>query len=185
MGITSQRSTKTERHRYILSYKMPHLSYLLLTCLGLTIAAPRGPGQDRQQGVHCRTEYITVWDTEYEERETQECVTKWVPERKTVSERRCEPTSREVCEKVHKKRCRTVWKESCEEEYRTEYVTVYETECTTTNSKECEYMWEGKGENMKWVIIPGTCEIQPQGCAQAEEDAGAPGGVPGGGGGEV
>merc|ERR1711902_347580 len=23
------------------------------------------------------------------------------------------------------------------------------------------YTWEGEGENMKWVIIPGTCEIQP------------------------
>merc|ERR1711971_478514 len=145
MGITSQRSTKTERHRYILFYKMPHLSYLLLTCLGLTTAAPRGTGQDRQQGVHCRTEYITVWDTEYEERETEECITKWVPECKTVTKRKCEPTTRTVCEK----------------EYRTEYVTVTETECTTKNSKDCKYTWEGKGDNMKWVIIPGSCEIQP------------------------
>ena len=75
---------------------MPHLSYLLLTCLGLTTAAPRGTDQDRQHGVHCRTEYITVWDTEYEERETEECITKWVPECKTVTERKCETTTRNV-----------------------------------------------------------------------------------------
>merc|ERR1739838_1145764 len=158
MGITSQRSTRTERHTYILSYKMPHLSYLLLTCLDLTTAAPRGTGQDRQHGVHCRTEYITVWDTEYEERETQECVTKWVPECKTVFERKCEPTTRNMCDKVYEKKCSTVWKNVCEEEYKTEYVTVTETECSTKNSK---YTWEGKGDNMKWVIIPGSCEIQP------------------------
>ena len=72
------------------------LSHLLLACVGLAAAAPRGTVQDRNQGVQCRTGYITVWDTEYEERETQECVTKWVPECKTVSERRCEPTTREV-----------------------------------------------------------------------------------------
>ena len=72
------------------------LPHLLLACVGLAAAAPRGTVQDSHQGVQCRTEYITVWDTEYEERETQECVTKWVPECKTVSERRCRPTTREV-----------------------------------------------------------------------------------------
>ena len=95
-SITSQRSSKTQKPRYSLSFKMPHLSYLLLACLGLAAAAPRGTVQERQQGVHCRTEYITVWDTEYEERETEECVTKWVPECKTVTERKCEPTTRNV-----------------------------------------------------------------------------------------
>merc|ERR1712172_308029 len=144
MGITSQRSSKTQRH--ILSYKMPHLSYLLLACLGLASAAPRGTVQERQQGVHCRTEYITVWDTEYEER---------------VTERKCETTTRNVCDKVYEKKCTTVWKNVCEEEYKTEYVTVTETECSTKNSKDCEYTWEGKGDNMKWVIIPNSCEIQP------------------------
>merc|ERR1711971_897056 len=132
-----------------------------LTSLGLATAAPRGTGQDRQHGLHCRTEYITVWDTEYEERETQECITKWVPECKTVTKRKCEPTTRNVCDKVYEKKCTTVWKNVCEEEYRTEYVTVTETECTTKNSKDCKYTWEGKGDNMKWVIIPGSCEIQP------------------------
>merc|ERR1711971_199370 len=159
MGITSQRSSKTQRH--ILSYKMPHLSYLLLACLGLASAAPRGTVQERQQGVHCRTEYITVWDTEYEERETEECVTKWVPECKTVTERKCETTTRNVCDKVYEKKWTTVWKNVCEEEYKTEYVTVTETKCSTKNSKDCEYTWEGKGDNMKWVIIPGSCNIQP------------------------
>ena len=62
----------------------------------MMMEAAAAPVQDMQQGVECSVEYITVWDTEYEERETQECVTKWVPECKTVSERRCRPTTREV-----------------------------------------------------------------------------------------
>merc|ERR1711972_780665 len=35
------------------------------------------------------------------------------------------------------------------------------TECRTENKKVCEKTWEGEGENMKWVDIPGTCEYQP------------------------
>merc|ERR1712051_92583 len=124
MGITSQRLSKTTRHRYILFYKMYHFSYLLLlACLGLAAAAPRKHGQDRhhQHGVQCRTEYTTLWDTEYQDIETHECVTKWVP----------------VCE------------------------TYTETECSTENREECEYTWEGEGDNVEWVAIPGTCELLP------------------------
>ena len=140
---------------------MRHLPHLLLACVGLAASAPRKYGQDRQQGVRCRTEYTIVWETEYEERESHTCVTKWVPECKTVYERTCEPTTRKVCETVDEKKCSTVWKEVCEVEYRTEYVTVTETECSTTNSKDCEYDWKGEGDNMEWVIIPDTCTIQP------------------------
>merc|ERR1719500_549123 len=122
--ITSLRLSKTQRHRYILFYKMYHFSYLLLlSCLGLAAAAPRKHGQERhhQHGVQCRTEYTTLWDTEYQDIETHECVTKWVP----------------VCE------------------------TYTETECSTENREECEYTWEGEGDNVEWVVIPGTCVLQP------------------------
>merc|ERR1712156_883029 len=120
MGITSQRSSKTKRHSYILFYEMYHLCHLLFACLGLAAPVPIGLiVQDRQ--VQCWTEYTTLWDTEYEDIETQECVTKWVP----------------VCK------------------------TYTETECSTENRKVCEKTWEGEGDNMKWVDIPGTCEYQP------------------------
>ena len=59
-----------------------------------TVQAPAPARQTA--GVQCRTEYTTVWDTEYVERETQECVTKYVPECKTVFERQCQPTTRQV-----------------------------------------------------------------------------------------
>merc|ERR1712095_148510 len=114
---TPQRSFKTQR--YNISYKMLHLCHLLLVCVALAAAAPSSKYHGHE--VHCRTEYTTLWDTEYEDIETHECVTKWVP----------------VCK------------------------TYTETECSTENRKVCEKTWEGEGENMKWVIIPGTCEIQP------------------------
>merc|ERR1711884_602351 len=117
MGITSQRSSKTQR--YNISYKMLHLCNLLLACVALAAAAPSSKYHGHE--VHCRTEYTTLWDTEYEDIETHECVTKWVP----------------VCK------------------------TYTETECSTENRKVCEKTWEGEGDNMKWVNIPGTCEYQP------------------------
>ena len=46
--------------------------------------------------VECRTEYTTVWNTEYQEREVQECDTKWVLECKTVFETNCRNTIKEV-----------------------------------------------------------------------------------------
>ena len=96
-SITSLTSSQTQR--YILSYKMHHLPHLLLACVGLAASAPRKYGQDRQEGVRCRTEYTTVWETEYEERESHTCVTKWVPECKTVYEHEggtCKPKTRKV-----------------------------------------------------------------------------------------
>ena len=44
--------------------------------------------------VECRTEYATVWDTQYQERETQECVTNYREVCTTVSQRQCKPTTR-------------------------------------------------------------------------------------------
>ena len=70
---------------------MLYLPHLLFACVGLAAAAPRKYGQDRQ----CRTEYKTVYETEYEEIESHTCVTKWVPDCKTVYERVCKPTYRE------------------------------------------------------------------------------------------
>ena len=62
----------------------------LLLCLVSGAPQPQG------QSVSCRTEYSVVWDTQYQEKETQECVTKYVPECRTVFERQCQPTTRQV-----------------------------------------------------------------------------------------
>lgn len=81
-------------NRYIVSYKMLYLPHLLFACVGLAAAAPRKYGRESYHE-ECRTEYKTVYETEYEEIESHTCVTKWVPDCKTVYERVCKPIYRE------------------------------------------------------------------------------------------
>merc|ERR1711982_113167 len=100
--------------------KMLHLCHLLLACVGLAAAAPSSK-YHHGHGIQCRTEYITLSTTEYEDIETHECRIKWKP----------------VCK------------------------TYTETECSTEKRKVCEKKWEGEGDNMKWVNIPGTCKNYP------------------------
>merc|ERR1712029_238605 len=99
--------------------KMLHICHLLLACVTLAAAAPSSNYHGHR--IQCRTEYITLSTTEYEDIETKECRTKWKP----------------VCK------------------------TYTETECSTENRKVCEKTWEGEGDNMKWVNIPGTCKSYP------------------------
>ena len=71
----------------------------LLAVVSLTAGAPNYGQQvqgtpARQVTVQCRTEYATVWDTRYQEKETQECVTNYREVCTTVSQRQCQPTTR-------------------------------------------------------------------------------------------
>ena len=59
------------------------LAPLLLSCLVSGAPQPQG------QSVSCRTEYSVVWDTQYQEKETQECVTNYEKVCHTVNERLC------------------------------------------------------------------------------------------------
>ena len=72
---------------------LPCSSYFFIIISGLAAGAPQGQSY---LSVDCKTEYITVWETEYEERETKECVTKWVPDCKMVFNMQCKPSFREV-----------------------------------------------------------------------------------------
>merc|ERR1711874_710310 len=93
----------------------------LMLCLVTGAPSPYNEVQAAPQtkSVSCRTEYSVVWDTQYQEKETQECVTDY--------------------EKV----CHTV------------------TECTTEYKEDCEFQWEGYGNNKVWAKIPGTCKQNP------------------------
>ena len=57
-------------------------------------------------------------------------------------------------------------KDVCEEQNVTEYETYTVTECSSfylfMDEEECEYHWEGEGENKKWVVMPGSCRRQQQ-----------------------
>merc|ERR1712007_298322 len=131
------------------------LAPLLLSCL------VSGAPQPQVQSVSCRTEYSVVWDTQYQEKETQECVTNYEKVCHTVNERLCKPTTRQECQTIYEKSCSTVYKSVCVEQYRTEYEPYTETECTTDYKEDCEFQWEGYGNNKVWAKIPGTCKQNP------------------------
>jgi len=62
---------------------------------------------------------------------------------------------------VYEKKCTTVYKNVCVDQYKTEYEPYTETECSTQYKEDCEYHWQGEGNNKVWVPIPGTCKSNP------------------------
>ena len=78
---------------------MLHFSSCLLIICGLGLAVCSPAERRSYASVECRTEYTTVWETEYEERQVHDCVTKWVPECHMKFEKQCKPTYREVVNK--------------------------------------------------------------------------------------
>jgi len=118
--------------------------------------APAAPARTK-----CRTEYTTIWDTEYVETENQVCTTVYVNECNTLYKKQCQNVPREVCTTVNDRQCSTVYRDVCTKKFRTEYEDYTETECTTEHKEDCEYHWEGQGEAKVWVPIPGTCKSNP------------------------
>merc|ERR1712193_85745 len=135
----------------------------LMLCLVTGAPSPYNEVQSAPQtwGVSCRTEYSVVWDTQYQEKETQECVTDYEKVCHTVTERLCKPTTRQECQTIYEKSCSTVYKSVCVDQYKTEYEPYTETECTTEYKEDCEFQWEGYGNNKVWAPIPGTCKQNP------------------------
>merc|ERR1711931_504344 len=144
-----------------------------LTCatiLSLVVGAPQYGGVQPSLpvktapltgSVQCRTEYTTLWDTEYKETETEVCTTEYEKVCRTETQRLCQPTTRQECNTVYEKRCNTVYKNVCVEQYKTEYEPYTETECVTEYKEDCEYQWEGHGHDKVWAPIAGTCKKNP------------------------
>merc|ERR1711902_373938 len=83
------------KHKYIDTFylnKMLHLFHLLLACVGLAATAPSSNYYHGHE-IHCRTEYITLSTTEYEDIETHEDVTK----------EHCNKNAEKMCEDKHKR----------------------------------------------------------------------------------
>jgi hypothetical protein len=112
-------------------------------------------------GLHCRTEFVTLWDTKYEEREEQVCTTVYKKECETRTQRLCQPTSRQECHQEYEQQCATVYRNVCVQKYRTEYEPYTESECTTLYKQDCQYQWEGQGNAKVWAPIDGTCQNVP------------------------
>merc|ERR1712038_206046 len=119
---------------------------MIITILSTTLLASLAVGAPQYGGVHaslpvktapltgsvqCRTEYTTLWDTEYKETETEVCTTEYEKVCRTETQRLCQPTTRQECNTVYEKQCSTVYKNVCVEQYKTEYEPYTETECVT------------------------------------------------------
>merc|ERR1712179_865890 len=137
---------------------------MIITILSTTLLASLAVGAPQYGGVHpshpvktapltgsvqCRTEYATLWDTEYKETETEVCTTEYEKVCRTETQRLCQPTTRQECNTVYEKQCSTVYKNVCVEQYKTEY------------KEDCEYQWEGHGHDKVWAPIAGTCKTNP------------------------
>merc|ERR1712158_173843 len=129
---------------------------MILTLLSTTLLASIAVGAPQYGGVQpsppvktapltgsvqCRTEYTTLWDTEYKETETEVCTTEYEKVCRTETQRLCQPTTRQECN--------------------TEYEPYTETECVTEYKEDCEYQWEGHGHDKVWAPIAGTCKTNP------------------------
>merc|ERR1712158_3210 len=105
-------------------------------------AAVVGPAkQIASPSIQCRTEYVTLWDTEYQEKEEQICETVYEKQCSTRTQRLCQPTTRQECH--------------------TEYEPYTESECTTEYKQDCQYEWRGHGNDKVWAPIEGTCQNVP------------------------
>merc|ERR1711862_540876 len=116
-------------------------------------AAVVGPAKQiaSSPSIQCRTEYVTLWDTEYQEKEEQVCVTKYEKECTQRVQRLCQPTTRQECHTEYEKQCNTIYKNVCVQKFRTEYEPYTESECTTEYKQDCQFEWRGHGNDKVWA----------------------------------
>merc|ERR1719365_176945 len=126
---------------------------------GATVVGPAK--QIASAGIQCRTEYVTLWDTEYQEKEEQICETVYEKQCTQRVQRLCQPTTRQECHTEYEKQCNTIYKNVCVQKYRTEYEPYTESECTTEYKQDCQFEWRGHGNDKVWAPIEGTCQNVP------------------------
>jgi len=116
---------------------------------------------ESSKSVQCRVEYVTIWDTRYEEQPLEVCETHYQQLCEVESQRLCQNTTREECRLVKDKHCKQVYKKVCVDEYKTVLEPYTETECVTTYKEDCEYHWEVVGKEKVWAPIKGSCKKNP------------------------
>jgi len=130
------------------------------TTIGSVLSVPQhggapAPVTQPPTSVQCRVEYATVWDIEYIETVDNVCTTEYVEQCQTLQREVCDPTTREVCNPVTEQQWSTKYNKECH----TEYENYTETVCTTKYKPEpdCQFHWEGTGNDKKWVPDQSTC----------------------------
>merc|ERR1711909_263973 len=75
-------------------------------------AAVVGPPakQIASPSIQCRTEYVTLWDTVYQEKEEQVCVTEYEKQCTQRIQRLCQPTTRQECHTEYEQDCQFEWR---------------------------------------------------------------------------
>jgi len=111
--------------------------------------------------VVCHTEVATIWNTEYTETEEKVCNTVVVEECSTAYTRECEATTRQECSTVQDRQCSTITRQECQDIDRTVVDYYTETECIVVYQEDCQYHWEGEGNEKVWVVDPNTCTNNP------------------------
>merc|ERR1719376_1723829 len=119
------------------------------------------PFRQTASSVACRTEYVLLWSTEYQEREEELCNTIVTKKCETRTERLCQPTSRQECRTEQDRQCSTFQRSVCQQKFKTEYEPYTESECTTEYKQDCQYEWTGLGNDKVWAPIKGTCQNVP------------------------
>jgi len=119
------------------------------------------PFRQTASSVACRTEYVLLWSTEYQEQEEEVCNTIVTKKCETRTERLCQPTSRQECRTEQERQCSTFQRSVCEQKFKTEYEPYTESECTTEYKQDCQFEWRGEGNDKVWAPIEGTCQNVP------------------------
>ena len=102
--------------------------------------------------------FETEWSTEYQEVEEEECSE--APACRTQYSTVCSPTTRQECRVEQQSQCTVTYNQVCNQ--LVDIINVKSAGCDVTaqgldESTGCQYKWEGKGEDMRWALIPGTC----------------------------
>merc|ERR1711874_240908 len=111
------------------------------------------PFRHTAPSVTCRTEYVVLWSTKYDEREEQVC--------QTLVQNLCRPTTRQECHIKQTEVCKEIKRNVCVQKFKTEYQPYTETECKTEYKQDCQYAWKGTGNDKVWSPIEGTCQNVP------------------------
>ena len=114
-----------------------------------------------EPSVHCSLEYSVTWTTDYKELETEECKTEYSSLCVTETNVVCVDSVVTQCDTVYNNKCHTEYNTVCTEAFRPELEPFIETECEVKYSEECDFRWEGEGNDKVWVPIPGTCKQEP------------------------